>query len=458
MVRPGDTGATGWANSVDAVVAPIRDGVIPDGYLLAKSGAAVSGLDPATFAREDDVAPVTFGSIYTAPHPIITFIDDDGDPLWYDVWGVVAAAKGVSISLAAIAGRVSGAIVVPGYPSLTLVQLQAIRAAGHDVLNHSWSHPDSNSTATADLQTDWTTGKTWFETNWPDNTEAQQVLVYPGGLTNALVDKKGVARGLFRYGISSSSSYNTAPVDNWSVQRINGDTLTEAQIDAFIDQTVAANGWLIVMTHDKELDAGGRAANITKLENVIDYARASGVDILKWTDAEKIKGNAVAIGEYTDKGNATFIARGGKRSSASIQGMWTPRLYGSTTAGAHTYSQQKGYYQVTDGLITLKASISIPSAGYDATMAGNLRIDGLPAAYLPNSLDVAAVAPCSINIFNLGANYSVVFAKATGAYLTLLRDGNNVAEAYLTSAQVVAGQTLNLVFTMTYMLPGFGWV
>lgn len=424
---------------------------------LVTFGGPVREALSSTYAAGADLAPVRHGDTYTAARPVLTFVDDDADPLFYDVWDVIADEKGVDISLAAIAGRVSGAVVIPGYPSMNLTQLRAIRAKGHDILNHAWEHLASYDAAnTADeLYTDWATAQAWYRTHFPEAVEAQEVLVYPGGLAATEVAKKGSARRLFRYGITTTATYNTTPVDNWAIQRINGDTLTEAQLKTAIDGTVAANGWLVVMTHDKELDAGGRAANMTKLRNVIDYARAQGVEILKFTDAEKVKGNAVAIGEFTDRPNSTFIARGGKRRHDHAQGTWTPRLYGSTTPGVHTYTQRKGYYQIVGGMVIAKASISITAANLDAAMAGNLRIDGLPAAAMPSALDVAGVAPvASYNIFNPGAGFTHISVKTSGTYLNMMTEGNNVAEKFLTNAHIVAGQTLNIAFTLTYMLAG----
>jgi hypothetical protein len=432
-------------------------------YFLPESALSATIATAQEPVKEELRAVQSSPDYFTTTRPIVTFVTDDGDSVFFDIMGTIATEKNIEVSVAAVAGYTSGQVTVPGRTFMDWDDLRTVKAAGHDVLNHGYAHLvtyDAGVT-TAALDADYALSVEMFADNLPEAPEAQQVLVYSGGLGATEVAKKGIARKHFDYAVTTSapigaSSGNREPVDQFGVYRFNLDTGTEAAAKAAIDSAVALGTWLVFMVHDEQLDTtgGGRAAQMTKVRNVIDYAVAQGVPIMKFTDAEKIKGNAISIGEYTDQGRSTVISRRGARRHTGAQGSWTPRLYGSTTPGVHTYTQQKGYYQVTGGMVTVKASISITAANLDAAMAGNLRIDGLPAAFMPNTLDVAAVAPCNYNIFNLGTNYTTVWAKSGGAYLNLLRGGNNVAEAFLGSAQVVAGQTLNLAFVMTYMLSG----
>ena len=419
---------------------------------MSRSGANLS----ATYATASNLGLIQASPVYAAPGPVVTFVDDDGDPHWNDIWAVILADRpDVRISVAVIAGQVSGANPSPSYPSLNVAQVQAIKDAGHDILCHTWAHLDCNTSTPAALQDDWSHGQQWMRDN--GFAEHADVLVYPGGLTPTDATRKAVARDLFRCCVNTATTntYNPDPVDSWSIQRVNGDTLTQAQLTAQVDAAKANNAWLIVMTHDLQLYNAGAAASIAKIEAVIDYCGTVGVPIMKFSDAEAQRGNVIAIGERSLP-NSLFVSRMGKKNWGWQQGSWTPTLYGSTTAGSHTYTQQKGYFQVAGGMVTVKASISIASAGLDPTMAGNLRIGGLPLQ--PSSLDVAGVAPCEFNIFNLGTGYTGVWAKTTaGTYLNLLVDGNNVAEKFLTSAAVVSGQTLNLAFVMTYMIPDPAW-
>lgn len=415
-------------------------------------GAALS----AAYASKGDARAVRASDVYYTG-PVVTFVNDDSDPLFHDVWEVIAAEKGIKISLAAVAGRITGEYPVVGYPSMTLAELQAIEANGHDVFVHGYAHLESNDPAVtpAMLDEDFARARAYADENFPTNAD---IMVWPGGVTKTNADKKAAARKHFRYAINASGGpMNPAqtPVDNWAIERVNGDTLTEAQLKAHIDTVVANNGWLVVMTHDKELDASGRAASMTKLRNVIDYCGTVGAEILKFTEAEKVKGNAVAIGEHTQAGS-TFIGRMGRTRWNGAQGMWTPTIYGTGTPGAHTYAQQKGYYQVEGGMVTVKCAITITDAGWDAATTGNLRISGLP--FEATALDLAACAPVKYGHYNLGANYSTIWAQASGSFCHLFVTGNNVGDKYMDTTALVAGANRVIQFTMTYMLADPAWV
>jgi len=403
--------------------------------------------------REVDSSPYS----NTGDGPVITFIDDDGNPLWFDIWGPICAAQGITMSLGLITGRVTGAIVDPTYASVTLAQAQSIEALGHDILCHSYSHLSTDSTSVADLDADWLAGQEWMQANFP---ACADVLVYPGGLTTADVAKKNVARKYFRYGIATNNvnSYNTQPLDSWLVQRVDGVALTEAQLKTQIDTAITNNGWLIVLTHSYNLDANGRAASITKLNNVIDYAQGLSVPILPWSAAEKLKGNAVAIGEFTDPAHRSFTSHMGKRVSVDTRGKFTPTLYGATTAGTHTYTTQTGFYDVVDGMVFVRVSLKILTAGWDATCSGALKIGGLPSPVLVSTRDISPPVAVNFNYFNLGAGYYSVWAKFAAAnFINLMKNGTGVSEDYLTTTDVDATKTLMIDFWAVWMAADNRW-
>jgi hypothetical protein len=64
------------------------------------------------------------------------------------------------------------------------------------------------------------------------------------------------------------------------------------------------------------------------------------------------------------------------KSFIYTEGTWTPTIYGSSTAGAHTYSWQYGTYERVGNLVT--ASFYIGFNSKDASMAGESLIGGLP--------------------------------------------------------------------------------
>lgn len=390
--------------------------------------------------------------------PIITFLDDDGDPLWYDIWQPICDAQGIKMSLALKIANATGETADPSYPSITVAQALAIEAAGHDILCHSYHHYSTDATPVATLDADWALARTWMQDHFPATAD---VLVYPGGLATGDLTKKNAARKYFRYGIATvnSNSHNKEPFDSWLVQRINGDTLTEAQIKTKIDAAIAANGWLIVLTHDKQLDIAGRSASVTKLNNVIDYAQAAGVQILPWSQAEKIKGNALAIGEYTTPTVRKFVSHRGIQASTDLRGKFTPTIYGSTTAGTHTYATQVGYYDVVGGMAFVRVSLRINVGGWDtANCTGYLRLGGLPSPAIMSVKDSNQPAPVNFNYLNLGAGYTTVWAKwNTGNYIPLYKNGTGVYENYVNATAVDAAQVMSIDFWATWMAADDRW-
>ena len=411
---------------------------------------AVTADKLADQAISPQLREVTSSPVYAGGMPVLTFVNDDCDPLFYDVWKSVADEKGVKISLAVIGASAEG--IEPYatiYPSMTTAQLKAIEAEGHDILSHGWDHLATYDDAVtpAMLDADWALARAYMLEHFPRYAD---VLVYTGGLPLTATAKKAVARKHWRYGITTSASWNLPPVDNWAVQRINGDTSTLNQIKTALDGAKAANGWLVVMTHDKELDSGGRAANMQKLRDVIDYARAQGVAILPWSQAERIKGNAVALGEWREQADSQFISHGGQSRFPVSHGSWTPTLSGSTTPGAHTYNIQWGRWQLHGGLVTVKAAIHIASANLDAAMAGNLRIGGLPFPSSGN--DLGAAFHIYHEALNLGTNYTSVWGSMSAAdFATLIKQGNNVDRGYVPVSAIPAGKAVAMSFTATYM-------
>lgn len=426
--------------------------------VLVKPGAAgpkTKAALAASYAGVENLRQVQ-GSPISPTGPVVTFIDDDGDARYLDIWAPILLEKGIKISVAVVGAWATN----PGY--LSLAQMLTIQDQGHDILSHSWEHLDSNSpSSTVELlDEDWSHNQTWMREN--GLAANSDVLVYPGGLLADNVAKKNVARKYYRYAVTTygATEKPSSPVDNWAVKRTDGDAQTEAELKTRINEAVAVGGWLIIMTHDQQLDTtlGGRAAQMTKLRNVIDYCGTVGATILKFSDAEKIKGNAVAIGERTDPAS-TFVTHLGKSNAPVVtRGLFTPTLFGSTVAGAHTYTDRSGAYQVVGGMMTVKGQIRIDPAGLDAAMAGNLRIGGLPAVSLAALEGIASCGPLDYNIFDLGAGYTSIVAKIAGATsMSLLKIGNNVSANFVSKAAIPAGQPVILTFVLTYMVRDAAW-
>jgi putative intracellular protease/amidase len=372
---------------------------------------------------------------------VITFIDDDAQTEFTTTWQPVLEATGAKISLAVMSGKVGTA----GY--MTLQQLKDLHTAGHEMLSHTVNGQETSLITPENAETEYATSKQWLIDN---GFSGYDTLVYPGGLHTERLEIKAVARKYYRYAVATqfaSLNYLIAPFDNWRIHRANGDTKTLEQLKAIVDQAITASGWVVIMTHSHVLGAAGAQ----KMQDLIAYIQSKSVPIMTFGDAAKIKGNAIAIGEYTN-GKSLFVGvNGGVKSGGS--GSWVPTLEGSTVAGQHTYTTRGGSYIRRGDLVTVQYTIRIEAANLDATMAGNLSITGLP--FKPSALFMGVPrAFVEYNKLVLGSNYTTVVAGIPpnyAEYIALYRMGNNVPTDYIAATAIPAGQVVTFVGQLTYV-------
>lgn len=72
---------------------------------------------------------------------------------------------------------------------------------------------------------------------------------------------------------------------------------------------------------------------------------------------------------------APYYTQGGDKKYLEEQNAFTPVIYGASTAGTPTYSQQYGYYYVVGDLVYFDIDVIVTNLG---GMAGDLKINGLP--------------------------------------------------------------------------------
>ena len=233
-------------------------------------------------------------NVYTGA--VFTPIDDDCNVLVKDIWQPILDARGFKMSFACITGYVD---TNPEY--LTKQDLLYLQSNGNDIISHTVSHSQTDQTTDLKvLANEYKNSQQWLRDN---GFKGYDVLVYPGGMgaptSVSKLDIKKTARKYYRYAVATDTHYNKPPIDNWNIVRINIDILTLAEIKTEIDLAVSNNAWLVACSHTKELNKD-RTNNIAKINGMIDYLQSKNVPILPFSEAEKLKGNAVAIGEYTD--------------------------------------------------------------------------------------------------------------------------------------------------------------
>lgn len=229
---------------------------------------------------------------------IVTIIDDDAEKEFRDIWNPILLDTGIKISIGVITGRVGSG------EYMTLQELKDLQSQGHEIVSHTVNHQVTSDITPESAEYEYPTAKQWLIDN---GFEGHDTLVYPGGLHTNRTEIKNVARKYYKYAVSTNiaGDYNVAPVDNWRVPRVQGDTYTLDQLKTAVNNAILNNGWVILMTHSHVLTTVGAQ----KMRDFIAYVLGLNVPIMPFGEAAKYKGNAIAIGEYENDG--TFIAMDG---------------------------------------------------------------------------------------------------------------------------------------------------
>jgi peptidoglycan/xylan/chitin deacetylase (PgdA/CDA1 family) len=165
---------------------------------------------------------------------------------------------------------------------LTLVQLQTLHAVGHDIGNHTWTHPagitiltDVEMRSQIDLMDDYLR---------ENGFNSRKVFCYPWYLFGAreisylqsqdfIIARAGPptsARGIYQPHIILDSNY-----DNLCVKCVEvGSTVAAATITGYIDNLIVQNG-LLVLTYHQVVASGatGSSTNIADFTTVSDYLK-----------------------------------------------------------------------------------------------------------------------------------------------------------------------------------------
>jgi len=247
---------------------------------------------------EDEIDLVTKNPNYY-DGAIFTIIDDDIRIDVRDVWLSVLQDTGAKITFAAITDWVG----TTDY--MTLQEIKDLQASGHEIVSQTATHISTSNLTVKQAEIEYPKSKKWLIDN---GFKGYDTVVYPGGMSSELLEIKAVARRHYKYGVATilTGQPNIAPVDNWRVARINGDNDSLESLKTKVDKAKLNKSWILLMTHSHVLGSVGAQ----KMRSLIEYVQSSNVSIMPFGEAQKYKGNAVAIGEYTDK-ESTFIGANG---------------------------------------------------------------------------------------------------------------------------------------------------
>lgn len=373
---------------------------------------------------------------------IVSIIDDDARPNFKTVWEpILNANPNVKIGIAAVKDwTLDGS-------SLTLPELINLQSQGHDILCHSTHHEPSYIISPEDAELDYQEAKQWMKEN---GLMGHEYLVYPGGLSSSAVSIKDVARKHFKYAISTPAGgqFANTPVDNWCIGRMDGDISTIEELQQAVDYAKTNGIWLIIMTHSHNLLATGSA----KMSSFINYVLSQSIPILPFSEAIKYKGNALALGEYTDN-ESMFVSVDGQthRNLIAMEtGNWQPVLEGSVVLGNNIYTDQFGAFSKFGNIVVASFEIRIEYGDLGTSLDGNLLISGLP--FRPLATETTATGTLEYNILNLGTNYTSALVRTNGSVLKLflIKSGNGVSTTYIKKSDIPENQPIVFRGQVTY--------
>ena len=236
---------------------------------------------------------------------IVTFIDDD---CYGSVtkWEQIANDKGIKLSFAMVKDWVG----TSGYCSLE--EIKSLQNSGHDILNHTKSHINNWNISDEEIENEINGNIEYMKEN---KLNGYDILVYAGTVPNE--DRyKNIVRKNCKYAIANIYNPTYRAQDTFYMNRIDSDFRTLTQLKGVVDQAIIDKQWVLILTHSWRADGDENSTgtfSLTKINQLIDYVKSKNVPILKFTEAEKYKGNSFSIGEYSEE-NGLYIAKDGKHN------------------------------------------------------------------------------------------------------------------------------------------------
>lgn len=233
---------------------------------------------------------------YFNDEAIITFIDDDATKGFLTNLKSTFDANGIKVSL----GIITSFVGTGSY--MTLDQLKTLENEGHDILSHSKTHSKNifstslSSTTESQLDVEFGESLKFLKDNGFKNYDLG--VIYPhGNFGDYAKFIKKVARKYYKFGVNAVGNYNDSPSDSMYLDRVFLNINTDISIiKEKIDNVLDKKGWLIFGTH------GGLSSEINGeyLQKVIDYINKKNIKILKFSEAYRLKGNILSIGDFTE--------------------------------------------------------------------------------------------------------------------------------------------------------------
>jgi peptidoglycan/xylan/chitin deacetylase (PgdA/CDA1 family) len=354
---------------------------------LKADKSVVDGLTTQMEERETEVTNIISPSFYDGA--VISLIDDDGTIEFLNKYKPLLDARGLKATIACVTGQV-GISGVGNVLHMDKNQLQSLQNEGFEISSHSVNHQSTvfrdNLTSVSDstIDDEMRLSQQWLKDN---DFKGYNNFIYPYGdfATDQALRFKKIARKYYKLALNSIGSHNNSPVDNMYLNRTKLDITKDftTVIKPIIDNCVTNKGWLILYTHSWDTSQ----FDVNYITTVLDYIQSLNIPVMTVGEAEKIKGNSLSVGEFTDSTNKVFIGKNGSLLIAT--NVFTNGLVINTTNPDHLLVENS----VNDGVIR-----------FTTTGSNNYIQTGTVGSHSPKNLVLTGYNDAQFSLLRLNAS------------------------------------------------------
>ena len=231
--------------------------------------------------------------------PLVSFVDDDGNPAVLTKLRPLAEMYGVPFTIC-----MPSDFIINGN-GLSATQLKDLQDSnGFEIASHGKTHTPINTSMTAEQQ------EIEVYESWRQMRELGlnvETIVYPYGQSTPY--SREIVSRYYKAGVTTDVRLNATPLLTYRLGRLQFPTTgwTLANYTAKVDEAIANKSWLIFMLHCGQPEHD--AANQIILEQLIQYIQSVNVDIVTISDGIDISGNVIDINEQ-----AIYYAKNGKNN------------------------------------------------------------------------------------------------------------------------------------------------
>ena len=320
-----------------------------------------------------EMAFSTMGTRKKGKRPIVSFIFDDGAIKDYTDMKPIVENKNIPVGLGIVTSWAGSG---PNY--MNWEQIAEMEAIGCEIMAHSHKHRDSATLSESVLEEDVSTNLNILREKGYNPTG----FIYPFN-SSSLVSRRVLAKYydmVFSKSNRDRQGKNYPTIRNIEIERVAlgsffdtpmaefpEDTSTLAYYKARVDECKNNDNWLVFVLHPASTDATQRQY----FEEVIDYVKGQGIDIVSPRDGFDIYGNIIEI-----RGDKTVImdADGGFTMSTDNRVVFD------------RYNGRKNSDSVTEYLnekttLTAISSSHASAEGFPEGVGGYLKTDRISSDY-----------------------------------------------------------------------------